>query len=191
MGLPDGRGRARDFNNATIVWSPQTGAHEVHGDIRVKWVTNGWLGYPLTDETGTPDSVHRYNPFENGSIYWTADLGPHVVHGAIRDLWAAQGWERGCGRLPEGDEFNDPSTPGGRQSHVQRGHPLEPCRRGIVPPRRPHRLTANGSGTVACEGDLMAMAQTHVASTTPVGATPLPDSATFRFWAPGLSGSSS
>ena len=50
MRLPDGRGRARDFDNATISWTPQTGAHEVHGDIRVKWATLHWLGYPLTDE---------------------------------------------------------------------------------------------------------------------------------------------
>ncbi len=32
LALPDGRGRARDFDNATIYWTPQTGAHEVHGD---------------------------------------------------------------------------------------------------------------------------------------------------------------
>ena len=117
----DGRGRQRDFDNATIVWTPQTGAHEVHGDIRVKWAMNGWLGYPLTDETGTPDGIGRYNHFENGSIYWTADLGANVVHGAIRDLWAAQGWERGVAGYPRSDEFNDPSSPGGRQSLFQRG----------------------------------------------------------------------
>jgi uncharacterized protein with LGFP repeats len=121
MPTADGRGRQRDFDNATIVWSPQTGAHEVHGDIRVKWAMNGWLGFPLTDETGTPDGIGRYNHFENGSIYWTAELGAYVVHGAIRDLWASEGWERGVAGYPRSDEFNDPSAPGGRQSLFQRG----------------------------------------------------------------------
>ena len=37
MDLGDGRGRARDYANGSIYWTPQTGAHEMHGDIRVKW----------------------------------------------------------------------------------------------------------------------------------------------------------
>jgi hypothetical protein len=28
MALPDGRGRARDFDNATIYWTPQTGPRD-------------------------------------------------------------------------------------------------------------------------------------------------------------------
>lgn len=120
MAMPDGRGRARDFDNGTITWTPQTGAHEVHGDIRVKWAQNHWLGYPLTDETGTPDGVGRYNHFENGSIYWTPATGAHEVHGMIREAWAAQGWERGRLRYPVSDELPDPST-GGRLSRFQGG----------------------------------------------------------------------
>ena len=96
----DGRGRQRDFDNATIVWTPQTGAHEVHGDIRVKWAMNGWLGYPLTDETGTPDGVGRYNHFENGR-----SIGPRI---AARSSCTARfvtsgrpGLGARCGRLPE------------------------------------------------------------------------------------------
>lgn len=112
---------ALDFDNATIYWTPQTGAHEVHGDIRVKWARTRWLGYPLTDETGTPDGIGRFNHFENGSIYWTPAIGPHEVHGLIRDFWAKQGWERGPAGYPISDEFNDPSKPGGRQSRFQHG----------------------------------------------------------------------
>jgi len=121
MAMPDGRGRARDFEHGTIYWTPETGAHEIHGDIRIHHARNSWLGYPLTDETGTPDGIGRFNHFENGSIYWTADLGAHEVHGAIRDLWASQGWERGPAGYPTSDEFTDPSAPGGRQSHFTRG----------------------------------------------------------------------
>ena len=61
MDLGDGRGRARDYQNGSIYWTPQTGAHEVHGAIRVKWAQlgghRGFLGYPTTDETGTPDGA--------------------------------------------------------------------------------------------------------------------------------------
>ncbi len=56
--LPDGRGRVRDFDNGSIYWSPETGAHEVHGAIRDKWQSMGWerskLRYPTTDERDIP-----------------------------------------------------------------------------------------------------------------------------------------
>jgi uncharacterized protein with LGFP repeats len=124
MALPDGRGRARDFEHGSIYWTPQTGAHEVHGDIRVKWArlrgSRGFLGYPLTDELGTPDGVGRFNHFERGSIYWTPSTGAFEVHGAIRDLWASMGWERGRLRYPVSDELDAPSI-GGRVSRFQGG----------------------------------------------------------------------
>lgn len=105
---PDGRGRSRDFQNGTIEWSPQTGAHEVHGGIRVHYASlggpEGFLGYPMTDETGTPDGVGRYNHFEHGSIYWTPASDAHEVHGRIRDAWAASGWETGSLGYPLSDE---------------------------------------------------------------------------------------
>ncbi|MGW4435234.1 LGFP repeat-containing protein [Streptomyces sp. NPDC004596] len=104
---PDGRGRSRDFEHGTIDWSPQTGAHEVHGAIRDHWAWLGaerFLGYPITDETGTPDGVGRYNHFENGSIYWTPETGAWEVHGAIRDKWASMGWERSQVGYPTSDE---------------------------------------------------------------------------------------
>jgi hypothetical protein len=50
---------ARDYENGSIYFTPQTGAHEVHGDIRLEWARlrghRGFLGYPITDETGCPD----------------------------------------------------------------------------------------------------------------------------------------
>ena len=50
----DGIGQYRDFQNASVYWSPDTGAHEVHGAIRDKWLSlggpGGELGYPLTEE---------------------------------------------------------------------------------------------------------------------------------------------
>jgi len=102
------KGRTRDFAGGTIMWSPQTGAHEVHGAIRVKWAQlhgeEGFLGFPTTDETGTPDGRGRFNHFQGGSIYWTPQTGAHEVHGAIRDKWAAMGWERSHLGYPVSDE---------------------------------------------------------------------------------------
>lgn len=122
LDLGDARGRARDYENGSIYWTPQTGAHEVHGGIRLKWAALGghrsFLGYPETDETPCPDGQGRFNHFEGGSIYWTPQTGANEVHGAIRDLWASMGYERSRLRYPVTDEG---PMAGGRISHFQGG----------------------------------------------------------------------
>ena len=123
-GTPDGVGRYNHFQGGSIYWTPELGAHEVHGDIRGLWAALGWeqsfLGYPLTNETTTPDGVGRYNHFQGGSIYWTPHTGAHEVHGAIRDLWANLGWERGLLGYPVTDETGTPDGVG-RYNHFQGG----------------------------------------------------------------------
>jgi uncharacterized protein with LGFP repeats len=115
MDTADGHGRVRDYQGGSIYWTPQTGAHEVHGDIRVKWAQLGKsLGYPMTDELGAPDGHGRYNHFERGSVYWTPETGAHEVHGAIRDKWESMGWERSRLRYPVSDEK---STSGGHERY--------------------------------------------------------------------------
>ena len=122
MDLGDGRGRVRDFEHASIYWTREHGAFEIHGDIRIhygrKGGHRGFLGYPVTDETGTPDGVGRFNHFEGGSIYWTPQLGAHEVHGAIRNEWQRLGWERSFLRYPTSDERD---MPGGRVSLFEGG----------------------------------------------------------------------
>jgi uncharacterized protein with LGFP repeats len=122
MTTADGRGRVRDFQGGSIYWTPETGAHEVHGDIRVKWARSGgvrsFLGYPVTDETGTPDGVGRFNHFQGGSIYWTPETGAQEVHGDIRERWASMGWERSRLGYPTSDER---SWERGRLSDFQGG----------------------------------------------------------------------
>jgi hypothetical protein len=80
---PDGVGRYRHFQGGSIYWSPQTGAHEVHGAIRDKWSNLGWerstLGYPVTDEMPTPGGTGRFNNFQRGSIYWTPQTGAYAI----------------------------------------------------------------------------------------------------------------
>lgn len=124
MSTADGRGRFRDFEGGSIYWSPQTGVQEVHGEIRVKWAQLGgvgkFLGFPLTDESGTPDGRGRYNHFQGGSIYWTPETRAHEVHGAIRDHWASMGWERSRLGYPTSDERGT-SDGHGRYSEFQGG----------------------------------------------------------------------
>ncbi|HZB49770.1 MAG TPA: hypothetical protein VE547_11820, partial [Mycobacteriales bacterium] len=42
----------RSTDDVSIYWSPDTGAHPVHGDIRARWAQLGWeesyLGFPVT-----------------------------------------------------------------------------------------------------------------------------------------------
>lgn len=121
---PDGKGRYQHYQHGSIYWSPDTGAHEVHGAIREKWKSLGWetgfLGYPLTDESTTPDGDGRYNHFQGGSVYWTSATGAHEVHGAIRSRWAAMGWEKSYLGYPLTDETETPDTIG-RFTHFQGG----------------------------------------------------------------------
>ena len=73
-GTPDGVGRYSVFERGSIYWTPQLGAHEVHGRIRDAWAESGWelgpLGYPVSDEYAHGDG--RRSDFERGYIHWTA-----------------------------------------------------------------------------------------------------------------------
>jgi len=71
---PDGVGRFRHYQHGSIYWSPDTGAHEVHGLIRQKWESLGWersyLGYPMTDEIDTCNGAGRVSKFQGGELIW-------------------------------------------------------------------------------------------------------------------------
>lgn len=127
MDTADGRGRVRDYEGGSIYWTQQTGAHEVHGAIRIKWAQlggeRGFLGFPTTDETVTPDRRGRFNHFQGGSIYWTPETGAHEVHGAILGKWANLGWERSRMGYPISDEKTPPNGHG-RYSEFEGGHIL-------------------------------------------------------------------
>ena len=123
---PGGGGQYNDFERGTIYWSPGTGAHEVHGAIRGRYLElggpAGLLGFPVTDETGAPDGTGRYNHFSGtnagSSIYWSPATGAHEVYGAIRAQWAALGWERSRLGYPVSGEYG---ITGGRRNDFQHG----------------------------------------------------------------------
>ena len=95
----DGIGHFNDFQYGTIYWSPESGAHAVHGEILGKWSElereTGPLGYPTLDEAPTEDGVGHFNDFQHGSIYWHPDLGMYAVYGDIFVKWYELGRETG------------------------------------------------------------------------------------------------
>jgi LGFP repeat len=111
---PNGLGWYQHFQNGSIYYSESHGAFEVHGDIFAKWASFGWeqgfLGFPLTDESTAPDGIGRYNHFEGGSIYWTPRTGAWEIHGDIRQRYGALGWERSFLGYPVSDEHDGPNN---------------------------------------------------------------------------------
>lgn len=85
-----GGGRFNDFRalqlagqpTASIYWSPQTGAHEIFGGIREKWLGIGGpsssLGYPVGHEQDQPGGGH-VQQFQRGKIVWTPQGGAVVL----------------------------------------------------------------------------------------------------------------
>lgn len=103
----DEKGRYNEFEFGTLYWSPDTGAHEVHGLILKAFDKSGGLekvGYPKTDERETPDKSGLYNHFENGSIYWKKGRPEAVfVPTWVVNVWSQLGWEQGKMGYPAGD----------------------------------------------------------------------------------------
>lgn len=104
---PDEKGRYNEFEFGTLYWSPDTGAHEIHGLILKAFEKAGGLekvGYPTTDERATPDKSGMYNHFENGSIYWKKGRPEAIfVPKWVINVWSQLGWEQGKLGYPTGD----------------------------------------------------------------------------------------
>ncbi|MBB3038527.1 LGFP repeat-containing protein [Hoyosella altamirensis] len=68
-----GDGTAAEFENGTIYWSEETGAHLVQGEILRVYTESGGpegeLGFPTSDEDETDGGWE--SEFENGTITWT------------------------------------------------------------------------------------------------------------------------
>ena len=119
-GTPDGVGRFSHFQNGSIYWTPQTGAHEVHGAIQAEWASLGWersiLGYPVTDQSvpttdlAIPETGSAFNNFQGGTIDWTPETGAHEVGGAILARWMQLGAQNSFLGFPIGDETDNPDN---------------------------------------------------------------------------------
>jgi hypothetical protein len=113
------------FQHGSVYWTNSTGACEIHGAIRDRWVAlgsgTGLLGYPKTDETATSDGEGRYNHFQNGSIYWTSEIGAWEISGSILDRWDKLGREKSYLGYPTGPEHPNWGTEGQQIARFQRG----------------------------------------------------------------------
>ena len=122
----DGVGRYSNFRrlNASIYWSPTTGARAVYGDIARLWKSMGAErsphGYPRTEERATPDGRGRYSSFQNGGIYWRSGVGASSVRGAIYTAWGRYRYEAGHLRFPLTSERGTPDGIG-RYNHFEGG----------------------------------------------------------------------
>ena len=90
---PINEGKFNVFQAGKILWTPSTGAHEVHGSIATRyWGIGGpgsYLGFPITDEMaeGVASRNVRYSQFQHGWIYWAPEVGamdtPKKVHNGL------------------------------------------------------------------------------------------------------------
>lgn len=126
---PDKVGHYNHFQKGTrlasIYWTPETGAHDIYGDVRGCWEALGWersfLGYPVIDQSRCPDHTGEYIHFQhNGSIYWSPGSGAHEIHGYIRQKYKAMGWERSLLGYPTTNEGGCPDKVG-RFNHFEHG----------------------------------------------------------------------
>jgi hypothetical protein len=109
-------GKFQMYEHGYIFWHPSIGAHEVHGDIQIKYFNLGrefgFLGYPTTDELQAPDGKGRYSMFQGGVILWTLSIGAYEVHGAILEKYKQEGaYTSGLG-YPTSDELPIPDSDG-------------------------------------------------------------------------------
>lgn len=131
-------GRYQSFAGGIIVWHPDTGAFELHGDILTRYRELGgpaW-GYPVSDELGASDGRGRFNRFRNVpggygmNIYWTQDTGAHEISGQIWQRYSFLGWE--------GSALGYPTARGVRRDAAALGR----TRLGTQPHRLPPRARA-------------------------------------------------
>jgi LGFP repeat len=106
--VPDGRGSFHEFEGGTMYATPTTGAHEVHGLIRERWLKRGGpasnLGYPTSSELAELADGGRVNTFEHGDIYFWPDTG-------VVDLRGVQVRYRGLNCFAESDELSSEDEP--------------------------------------------------------------------------------
>jgi hypothetical protein len=126
----DGVGRYQHYQRGSVFWHPTTGAWEVHGLVRQRWIQVGAdlgpLGYPTSHETAPADGVGRYSAFRGyggpGAVFYHPALGAHEVYGAVYRRWAQLRREQGplgyptTGERPTADgtgRYNDFAGNGG------------------------------------------------------------------------------
>jgi hypothetical protein len=101
-------GRAQKFTDGSIFWSADTGAWDVRGPVRDRYLARGGpggtLGYPTgaPEPAGGPDA--EVQVFTAGRIYSSSTTGAHAVQGAVLARYLAVGGPTGRLGLPTSEE---------------------------------------------------------------------------------------
>jgi hypothetical protein len=101
-------GRAQDFANGSIFWSEDTGAWDVRGAIRDRYLAaggpEGSLGFPTAPAgpAGVPDA--EVQVFTGGRVYNSAKTGARAVQGAFLARYLAVGGPTGRLGMPTTNE---------------------------------------------------------------------------------------
>jgi uncharacterized protein with LGFP repeats len=99
-GLKD-QGCYQNFEKASILSSPSTGAHPVYlGPFLSAWAAsgfeNGSLGYPTSDQFCGTRNGGCFQNFQKGTIMWSPATGAQpITFAPIRTAWAKSGFENG------------------------------------------------------------------------------------------------
>jgi hypothetical protein len=88
------------FEGGSIYWSQDSGAWEIHGDLRRAWLERyggpgGSLGFPVSDEGSSPSRGLRYNDFQRGCLVSPGSYDGIRMLTAVDvylDRLAAKGW---------------------------------------------------------------------------------------------------
>jgi glucose/arabinose dehydrogenase/PKD repeat protein len=114
-----GGGWWNNFPGMNVYYTPSTGAHEVYGLIRDRYLAlgghTGWVGLPTSGEVDAGGG--RMNSFVGANLYWSAATGVHEIHGPIRDAYVTRNGVGLIG-LPTTDETATPDGIG-RYNHFQ------------------------------------------------------------------------
>lgn len=112
-------------HDASIYWSPSTGAWEVYGSVRSTWAARGWeggvLGFPKAARTNVSTGFQQL--FEFGGIYSASQTGTlYSVWGPVHDRYRTEGGPTGWLGFPVTDLYT-PATgaAGDRQADFQNG----------------------------------------------------------------------
>jgi hypothetical protein len=119
-----GGGLYNNFEGGAITWRSDVGAHEMHGEIRNKWLSLGYecnfLGFPTSDQYATV-----YKPggqvqnFQGGNIYQSAGSGTHEIHGPILTKYAQMGYEGSLLGFPTTDDSGMGCSTAGRYNNFE------------------------------------------------------------------------
>lgn len=118
--VPAPGGVVQRFTLGDVYWSAATGAHEVHGAIRGRYLAldgaGGRLGLPTADEADA--ATTRSSVFVGGRVYWTAATDAHAVVGGILERYLQLG---GPGSVLGASVSDEYAVPGGARSDFTGG----------------------------------------------------------------------